>query len=328
VQAKLAGARQVYDLVTGNVPRPIPSTPRTLRPTGATCQTCHWPPFYHGDLVKVIREYGEDEHNSPTTTTLVLHVGGGGERPGISGIHWHVATDLEFVATDDSLQTIPYVEVRRPDRRIERFETKAATPTMLAGGVRRPIDCVDCHNRPSHQFEPTPGAAIDHELAVGAMPADLPWIRKEAAAAIAVSYPTRPAARAGIAERLRAFYRGKYPGSTFDGRIDRAIGAAQVAYDDNVFPAMKVTWGTYPSNIGHINAPGCFRCHDGEHRTASGKVISQDCRQWGSCRRTPRRGPIHTTCRQSSGRPVRQNEVARSARPPKEDGRRVPCPPA
>ncbi len=277
VQAKLAGAHQLYDVVTRQVPRPIPSTPRTLRPTGDTCKTCHWPPFFHGDDVKVVREYGDDEHNSPTTTTLVLHVGGGGERPGIGGIHWHVATDVEFVATDDSLQTIPYVEVHRASGEIDRFSTSGATPAVKAGGVRRRIDCVDCHNRPSHQFEPTAGAAIDRQLAVGAMPADLPWVRKQTAAALSADYPSRAIAHSGIETRLRAFYRARYPGAAFDDKIARAIAAAQQAYDDNVFPAMKVTWGTYLSNIGHVNAPGCFRCHDGDHKTASGESISQDC---------------------------------------------------
>ena len=48
-------------------------------------------------------------------------------------------------------------------------------------------------------------------------------------------------------------------------------------YDRNVFPSMKVTWGTYPNNIGHMAYPGCFRCHDGSHTSKSGKTLSNDC---------------------------------------------------
>jgi hypothetical protein len=136
---------------------------------------------------------------------------------------------------------------------------------------------VDCHNRPSHQFEPSASAAIDRRIAVGDMPADLPWVKKEATAAIAASYPSREAARGGIAERLRRFYRERYPAASLEPKVARAVAAAQEAYADNVFPAMRVTWGTYLSNIGHTDAPGCFRCHDGEHRTRTGQTISQGC---------------------------------------------------
>jgi len=53
-------------------------------------------------------------------------------------------------------------------------------------------------------------------------------------------------------------------------------------YTRNVFPEMKVTWGTYPSGMGHSApghnpAPGCFRCHDGNHTSKDGKTITNDC---------------------------------------------------
>lgn len=48
-------------------------------------------------------------------------------------------------------------------------------------------------------------------------------------------------------------------------------------HNRNVYPDLKVTWGTYPDNIGHTDAPGCFRCHDGDHATADGKQISNNC---------------------------------------------------
>ena len=40
---------------------------------------------------------------------------------------------------------------------------------------------------------------------------------------------------------------------------------------------MNVSWGTYPNHNGHESSPGCFRCHNDEHATADGEVISQDC---------------------------------------------------
>jgi hypothetical protein len=51
----------------------------------------------------------------------------------------------------------------------------------------------------------------------------------------------------------------------------------QEIHDRNVFPAMKVTFGSYPNNVGHVDSPGCFRCHDGEHKSRDGATIGQDC---------------------------------------------------
>jgi hypothetical protein len=51
-------------------------------------------------------------------------------------------------------------------------------------------------------------------------------------------------------------------------------------YNRNIFPAMKVNWGTYPNNVGHTDFPGCFRCHDGAHTGPGDKTITQDC---GAC---------------------------------------------
>jgi hypothetical protein len=45
----------------------------------------------------------------------------------------------------------------------------------------------------------------------------------------------------------------------------------------NVNPEMKISWGTYPNNLGHEDFLGCFRCHDGSHQSKDGKVITQDC---------------------------------------------------
>ena len=48
-------------------------------------------------------------------------------------------------------------------------------------------------------------------------------------------------------------------------------------YSVNVFPAMNVDWDTYPNHIGHTHFTGCFRCHNDEHESDDGQVISQDC---------------------------------------------------
>jgi len=60
-------------------------------------------------------------------------------------------------------------------------------------------------------------------------------------------------------------------------QIDDAAKALSTIYAENVFPFMKVTWGTHPNNLGHNAYPGCFRCHDGSHSTKDGKSIDNDC---------------------------------------------------
>ena len=141
------------------------------------------------------------------------------------------------------------------------------------------MDCVDCHNRPSHPFDPTADKAVDRALAMGMIPRDLPFIKREAAAAIGAAYPTQQVANDTIAQKLRDFYRNNYNKVYMSRRpdVERAIAGAQQFYVRNVFPEMNVGWGTYANNIGHMDFPGCFRCHDENHKTKDGKVIGQDC---------------------------------------------------
>jgi hypothetical protein len=277
LESKLAGARQLWHVATGNVPRPVPTPSELIQPARATCETCHWPEKFHGDRVRIIRDYGSDESSTETITTLRMHVGGGSRVLGIgTGIHWHMNLDnrIEYVSTDATRQTIPYVRLTDREGRVREYTAAGVTGTQLATGVRRQMDCMDCHNRPAHTFEPTPERAVDTAIAQGRIPRELPFARREAVAAVSAEYPDLAAALEAIAKRLQEFYteRGSEP-----RLVARAVAATQDVWRHNVFPAMRVTWGTYPNNLGHVNAPGCFRCHDDEHRAADGRVIRQDC---------------------------------------------------
>jgi nitrate/TMAO reductase-like tetraheme cytochrome c subunit len=279
VQSKLAGTRQLFEVVTNRVPRPVPPPPELISPARATCESCHWPERFIGDRTKVIREFGNDEKNTESDTTLLLHVGGGSLERGVgTGIHWHMNLDneIEFVVAADKPESIPYVRLRDRAGNVREYYADGATPQQIASGTRKRMDCMDCHNRPAHTFAPSAPRAVDDALAQGLIPRDLPFARREAVAAIRQTYPDRSAAMMGIASRLREFYRSR--GGVDAGQVDRAIRGAQEAWASNVFPAMKVTWGTYPSNIGHVDSPGCFRCHDDSHKTKDGQhVLSQDC---------------------------------------------------
>ena len=281
-RSKITGVRQLAHLVIGKYPRPIPVPVRNMRPARDTCEQCHWPEKIHGDNTRVIHEYAADEKNTETVTTLQVHVGGGSERLGIArGIHWHMnlANVVEYISTDDKRQVIPWVRVTDRLGGVREYTAEGVTPDQLAKGEHRRMDCMDCHNRPSHQIAATPERAVDELIARDAIPRTLPFVRRETVKALKGGYPTQEAAGEGISRALRDFYRSQYPRAYMSQRqdVETAVQAADTIYRRNVFPGMNVQFGTYPNNIGHIDFPGCFRCHDDNHKAKDGKTISQDC---------------------------------------------------
>jgi NapC/NirT cytochrome c family, N-terminal region len=282
IKSKVDGTRQLLALARGSYSRPIPTPVRDLRPARDTCERCHWPDKFHEDKMKVIPEFANDEKNTGSATRLLLHVGGGLPQYGLgAGIHWHTSRsiDIDFVATDDRRQDIPYVRLKDQDGTVHEYRTPDATDAQIAAGERRQMDCVDCHNRPTHAFFASPERAVDAALSRGAIPSSVPFVRREAVTALKAAYPDRATADRQIAERLRAFYRqteSALPAIEY-GQLDQLVRTTQALYARGVFPEMKVSWGTHPDNLGHTDAPGCFRCHDDRHKTRNGRVIRQDC---------------------------------------------------
>jgi hypothetical protein len=282
VEAKLAGSRRVFATLANSHPRPIPTPVETLRPARETCERCHWPEKVHGDVLERVYEYADDAENTETVTTLRIHVGGGSEAAGtVSGIHWHMnlANRVEYIATDERRQVIPWVRVTDASGNVREYVAEGVTPEALAAGERREMDCIDCHNRPAHTMAPSAERAVDAAIGRGAIPGTLPFVRREVVRVLKEPHPTEAAALDAIAAGLRDFYRTGY-GEIFAagrGEIERAVAAAQQIYRHNVFPEMNVGFGTYPNQIGHVDAPGCFRCHDDSHLAPDGRTISQDC---------------------------------------------------
>ena len=278
VQSKVAGTRQLWHVLTRRVPKPVESPVRTMRPARETCEQCHWPERFHGDEVRIIREYAEDEANSETITELTLFVGGGSSKLGTgTGIHWHMNIDnqIEYVTTDPRREVIPYVRLRDRNGTVREYVTPGTTPEQLAGGERRRMDCLDCHNRPAHTMFATPERAVNVAMAEGRIPKELPFVRREALAAVVPDYPDKGTALQAIATRLREYYKTNPPADM--KLVERAVAATQDVWASNVFPAMRVKWGTYPNHISHVDTNGCFRCHDDEHKASDGTVIRQDC---------------------------------------------------
>jgi hypothetical protein len=280
-RSKLSGTRRLLAVAFHTYPRPIPAPVQDLRPARDTCEQCHWPAKFLGDKSQRIVEYGDDEKNTESVTTLQMHVGGTERRGAATGIHWHAdaATEIDYISTDDTRQVIPYVRVKDRSGAVREYFAPGLTPEQLAKGERRRMDCVDCHNRPSHRTAPTPERAVNVAMARTEIPSSLPFVRREAVKVLKASYPTEDVATDAIAKGLRDFYRGSYQAIYVARRqdVEAAVTGAQQIYRRNVFPEMNVQFGTYPDNVGHMDFPGCFRCHDNNHTTKDGRKISQDC---------------------------------------------------
>jgi nitrate/TMAO reductase-like tetraheme cytochrome c subunit len=289
---KLVGVRQLYHVITNQIPKPIPGI-ADMRPALETCGGCHWPGRGMADHVRIIREYADDETNTETTTVLQMHLGGPGQPTTVGrAIHWHADSRIKitYVTTDTLRQTIPFVRVTDAQGKIREFATEGTTPEQLAQGEQRTMDCIDCHNVVAHRISPTAERAVDEAMAAGKISRTLPFVRQQAVELLKVDYPTQDEGLKAIENGLRAFYATR--GSAIDARaLDQAIDSVRTVYSRNVFPSMKVTWGVYPDNIGHMTSAGCFRCHDGTHTAKDGTTISADCEYCHKQVETPVRRP-------------------------------------
>ncbi len=282
VRSKLSGVRQVFAVNLGTFSRPIPSPVKELRPARETCAQCHWPQKFHGDKFLVRTKYSDDENNTPLTTILILKVGGRTWQglTGIHGRHLDTVERISYVATDDRRQVIPHVTYLDDQGQTVVYESSdvKVSPAQLAAGEHRKMDCMDCHNRPTHAFQ-LPERAVDDAMSKGEISVELPFAKKQSVELLRADYPDRDTAGEKIPAQFTEFYRSKYPDvyKSHRNQIEAAGQKVLAIYRRNVFPNMKIAWGTYPNNIGHEDFLGCFRCHDGSHTAKDGRTITQDC---------------------------------------------------
>lgn len=282
VRSKLSGARQVYAVIFHTYSRPIPTPVKELRPARETCEQCHWPQKFEGDKLLVRTRYESDEANTPSTTVLVMKIGGHTAQGnvGIHGRHLQTRERISYVATDQRRQVIPRVDYLDDQGKVVEYNSADVqlTPDQLKNAEHRKMDCVDCHNMPTHAFR-LPERAVDLAINERRISRDLPYIKKKAVEVLRRDYPDRATARRQIAGGITEYYKTTYPDVFRDHRvlIESAVQQVEDIYMRNVFPEMKVTWGTYINNLGHEDFPGCFRCHDGNHTSADGRMITQDC---------------------------------------------------
>ncbi len=275
--AKVNGTKQLLEVSFDRYPTPIPSPVTSLRPAREICEGCHTPAHFVGEKLLVKSSFADDEKNTETQTVVVLHLGGLDGLSHLTGIHGVHLGHIEYVATDESRTTIPWVERRNPDGSETVFSSLAAG-SGVPQGERRVMDCIDCHNRAAHPFV-TAEEAINQAMSDGPVSPELPWIHKEGLELLNANYASQAEARVKIPMQLEAFYRDKYPHvmATKGDLVKKAGNGLVTVYCQNVFPFMKLTWGTHPNHIGHMSYPGCFRCHDGAHAAKDGTAIPQDC---------------------------------------------------
>jgi len=276
VKSKLSGSYQVYATIFNKYPRPIPTPVKNLRPAQETCEQCHWPQKFYGAVERTRTHFKYDEKNTPWTIQMLLKVGGGDPSHGpVGGIHWHmnVANTVEYIASDEARQAIPWVRITDRQGRATVYESKEGKlkPEQLTAQAMRRMDCIDCHNRPTHVFH-SPDEAVDIALSLGRIDSSLPSIKKNAVDTLTAEYQTASEADQKIASMLSQKYAASDP-----AMVQRAVAEVQRIYRENFFPGMKSSWKVYPNNIGHFQWAGCFRCHDGEHVSPEGKTISSDC---------------------------------------------------
>ena len=282
VKSKLSGARQLVAVVTNSYSRPIETPVHNLRPARDVCEVCHRPEIFHGNLVKVNQNFEEDETNTRLWTVLNMRVGGGDEEGrDAHGIHWHVSKkhQVRYYATDRKRENIVWVEQLYEDgtRRVWTNPDDPVEPP--ADAHLRVMDCVDCHNRPTHIYL-GPEQALDEWMALGRLDHEIPWIRKLAYEVITPAYETSEAAMAAIAT-LPDLYQELYPQHwpAYEDRVRETVPVLQEIHRSYVFPAMNIKWNTYNSLIGHgtEHTQACFRCHNGLLRDEVGEAITLDC---------------------------------------------------
>lgn len=284
VRSKLSGLYQVYAVTTGNFPRPIPTPIRNLRPAQETCEECHWPAKFYARQLVMNKHYLPDENNTEWDISLQMKTGPAYSALGLEeGIHWHINPDIkvEYIAIDTSRTKIPWVRYTNlKTGEVKVFESDSNRLSSQEAQVydKRDMDCMDCHNRPSHDYK-TPISFINNAITAGAISRDLPDIKYLSMEILSNDFPTTDSAMMYIESEVLGYYEMMYEDifSEKPELISQAIRSIQEEFKKNIFPEMGVKWNVYENHIGHLEFDGCFRCHDDKHKTSDGQFIPMDC---------------------------------------------------
>lgn len=285
VKSKLSGAYQVYSVLAEKYPQPIPTPIESLRPARETCEECHWPKKFYSQQMRYEKHFLADSLNTEWNIHLSMKIG-----PHHSafvhqeGIHWHnnENVQIEYIASDERREYLPwvrYINKQTGDTIVYEDEWMPLEDSVIAVSEVRTMDCMDCHNRPSHNFL-VPQLFVDQQMAAGKIPTELPEIKKISMDIFFnEQFNTLDSAMMIIENRINDFYESTYPKLYQNDRqlISSAVSGLQHAFSQNIFPEMNADWDAYPDHIGHIEYNGCFRCHDDYHVSSQGNRITKEC---------------------------------------------------
>ncbi len=281
-KAKVDGLRQVWAVMTDSFSRPIPAPVEKLRPARDTCEQCHWPSKFHGNRIVFYPHFEEDEKNSMNITALALKVGGVNTKTGeYQGIHWHVSPDIEvaYESLNDKREKIGTVTWKENGKVVREYTIEGQESEVVESRV---MDCVDCHNRPTHVYDNTPQVAVDRAMLEGRLDQRVPFLRKVAVQVMTPSdLPWERLSDHFFDEMKKVYEKDHADKVPDDKRLRYFASVLGDVYKHNVHVEMGIGWETYPNHLGHRgddkDKRGCFRCHDDEHKDKEGNVISQDC---------------------------------------------------
>jgi nitrate/TMAO reductase-like tetraheme cytochrome c subunit len=284
VKSKLSGLHQVYAVIAKTYPTPIPTPLHDLRPARETCERCHWPEKFYSRTLQTKKYFLADSLNSEWDIMLQMKTGPEYVSPGFKeGIHWHINPDIsvEYISDNDKREVITYVKLIKKSSgevTIFRDPNNPVSDSLIAAQTPRTMDCIDCHNRPSHKYS-SPTVFFDKAMLSGQISREIPFMKKLTMGVLRQTFPDRDTAEVMIHDSISNFYRSGYPG-IFSGKkelLDKSIQSIKQLFSQNTFPSMKVTYDAYPEHIGHLESTGCFRCHNNSFKSEEGITITRDC---------------------------------------------------
>lgn len=284
VKSKLSGLYQVYSVIAKKYPQPIPTPIANLRPAQETCERCHWPQKFYDDKLRVKNSFLSDEINTEVMLQMLVKTSTHETAEGVvKGIHQHISPEvkIEYKPLENNRQVIPWVKytnTKTGEEFVYIDNELGLSQQQIDSLETRVMDCLDCHNRPSHNYN-TPQNFIDVAMKSGKISKTLPGVKLAAMQVLYVDYSTKDSAMLAIQNSVNEYYNATYPDVVTSRKadIDAAITEIQNGYASNIFPFMKASWKSYPNNLGHMESNGCYRCHNNRHSTTEGKVISKDC---------------------------------------------------
>lgn len=304
LHSKVSGTRQMLKAMTNTYARPVETPVRDLRPSKDTCEKCHWPEKFYSQVEWDKTYYATQGQEIPEwSVRMLMHVGRQPAKGPAQGIHAHMYLDQDFyyVADDEQRQQISWVKTVDKSGKEKIFTTSdspyAATPPPVE--KIRKMDCIDCHNRPTHIFHP-PYELLNDAMSRGDIDVTLPAIKEKAMALMSAEYASSDKAEQKIRETLIGDYQESL-GADYAAReadVQKSVTEIVKLFRQNFFPYMKTRWDTHPDNIGHLTSQGCFRCHDDQHKAADGAVVSRDC---NICHTIIEQGPSGNTQKNAEG---------------------------